>query len=183
MTAAARPRRPPAPPFDVPSPRGAGTAAGLAADAAAFYEALSELLRLAQFRDRERICCYDISVTECYSLELLARGGPLMLNQLAANLHLDKSTASRVAAGLEEKGYLRREEDPLDRRALRLRLTPRGESLHRRIRGDIEARHAAHLAQLDPATRRAATDLLRRLAAELGRCGEPGPSCCASATA
>jgi MarR family 2-MHQ and catechol resistance regulon transcriptional repressor len=147
--------------------RSAEPAVELAADAAAFYDALQELLRVAQFRDRERICCYDISVTECYGLEVLDRRGPLMLNHLASALRLDKSTASRVAAALEEKGYVRRDEDPADRRALRLRLTPRGEALHRRIRQDIEARHAELLAGLDPAARHAATGLLRRLAADL----------------
>ena len=166
--------------------RSADPAVELAADAAAFYNALQELLRVAQFRDRERICCYDISITECYGLEVLDRRGPLMLNQLASALRLDKSTASRVAAALEEKGYVRRDEDPADRRALRLRLTPRGEALHRRIRQDIEARHADLLAGFDPAARHAATGLLRRLAADLccagGGCapiepraaGEPG---------
>ncbi|HVT61854.1 MAG TPA: MarR family transcriptional regulator [Thermoanaerobaculia bacterium] len=141
----------------------------LAADAAEFYDALQELLRAAQFRDREQICCYDISVTECYSLEALDRHGPLMLNQLAAELRLDKSTASRVAAALEAKGYVSREEEPADRRALRLHLTPRGDALHRRVRRDIEGRHAALLAALDPAARHAATSLLRRLAGDL-RC-------------
>jgi MarR family 2-MHQ and catechol resistance regulon transcriptional repressor len=149
----------------------ADPAVELAADAAAFYDALQELLRVAQFRDRERICCYDISVTECYGLEVLDRRGPLMLNHLASALRLDKSTASRVAAALEEKGHVRRDEDPADRRALRLRLTPRGEALHRRIRQDIEARHADLLAGFDPAARHAATGLLRRLAADLSCAG------------
>lgn len=166
-------------PTSTPTPRpasrrGGGPEGELAADAAAFYEALQELLRVAQFRDRERVCCYDISVTECYGIDVLDRRGPLMLNQLAAELRLDKSTASRVAAALEEKGYVSRDEDPADRRALRLRLTPRGEGLHRRIRQDIEARHAELLAGLDPAARRAAIDLLRRLAAELCCAGDGG---------
>jgi arsenite methyltransferase len=178
----------------------ADSPAVLAADVAEFYDALQELLRVAQFRDRERICCYDISVTECYALGIVESNGPLMLNQLARELHLDKSTASRVVASLEDKGYLRREEDPADRRALRLRLTPSGETLHRRIRSEIEARHAALLAEIDPQARRTATALLRRLASSLycgdaGNCagdivvtaepaaaGAPccGPSCCAT---
>ncbi|HVT16016.1 MAG TPA: MarR family transcriptional regulator [Thermoanaerobaculia bacterium] len=155
-----------------------GPDAELAAEVAEFYDALQELLRVAQFRDRERICCYDISITECYSLEALDRHGPLMLNRLAAELRLDKSTASRVAAALEEKGYVRRDADPADRRALRLGLTPRGAALHARIRRDIETRHAALLAGLDPATRRAATGLLRRLAADLCCSGAPAADGC-----
>jgi hypothetical protein len=39
------------------------------------YAALSDLVRLYQFRDRDTICCHDISVTQCYALQALARGG------------------------------------------------------------------------------------------------------------
>jgi hypothetical protein len=49
-------------------------------DAALLYEALSDLLRVYQFRDRDRICCHDISVTQCYALESLVREGPLTQN-------------------------------------------------------------------------------------------------------
>ena len=42
-------------------------------DAEALQDALSELIRVYQFRDRDRICCHDISVTQCYVLESLAR--------------------------------------------------------------------------------------------------------------
>src|SRR6185295_7416015 len=77
------------------------------ADATALHEALSELVRVYQFRDRDRICCHDISVTQCYALEALLRRGPSGLNELAQELYLDKSTASRVVAALQRKGYIR----------------------------------------------------------------------------
>ena len=60
------------------------------------YSALNDLVRLYQFRDRNMICCHDISVTQCYALQSLTRGGAMMLNALASDLMLDKSTASRV---------------------------------------------------------------------------------------
>ena len=80
----------------------------LARDARAFYDALSDLVRVYQFRDRDRICCYDISVSQCYALEALVRRGGMTLNDLAAQLYLDKSTASRVVDALERKGYVAR---------------------------------------------------------------------------
>src|SRR5690606_18937495 len=43
----------------------------LARDAAALQRALSDLIRVYQFRDRDRICCHDISVSQCYALEAL----------------------------------------------------------------------------------------------------------------
>src|SRR5262245_19696817 len=38
-------------------------------DAEALHAAVSDLVRIYQLRDRNQICCYDISVTQCYALE------------------------------------------------------------------------------------------------------------------
>ncbi len=83
----------------------------LSQDAEALYEALNQLVRVYQFRDRDRICCYDVSVTQCYAVETLVKQGPLRLQALAEEMFLDKSTASRVVDTLERKGYVSRVED------------------------------------------------------------------------
>src|SRR5690606_37310555 len=106
-------------------------------DAADLHGALSELMRVYQFRDRERICCHDLSVTQCHALEVIVEQGPLSLNEVAARLFLDKSTTSRVVDALERKSLARREPNPQDRRALRLIATEDGLSLLRTIRGEI----------------------------------------------
>src|SRR5688572_21605599 len=111
----------------------------LEADAAALHAALNELVRVYQFRDRDRICCHDVSVTQCYAIEALVRRGPSGLNELAAELYLDKSTASRVVATLRRKGYVSRAAHPEDGRAIVLRVTPSGRRLHDRIRKDLVA--------------------------------------------
>ena len=80
----------------------------LHADSLALHKALADLVRAYQFRDRDRICCHDISVTQCYALEALKRDGPMRLNDLAARLFLDKSTSSRVLGALVRKGYAER---------------------------------------------------------------------------
>ena len=69
-------------------------------NAAALHAAVSDLVRVYQFRDRDRICCHDISVTQCYALEAVAEHGPLRLGALAERMFLDKSTTSRVVATL-----------------------------------------------------------------------------------
>ena len=76
-------------------------------DAAALQAAVSELVRVYQFRDRDRICCHDISVTQCYALETLVEHGPMRLSALAERLFLDKSTTSRVVAHAREEGLRR----------------------------------------------------------------------------
>src|SRR5512134_3574436 len=123
---------------------------GLKADAAALHEALTELVRVYQFRDRDRICCHDISVTQCYALEALLRRGPSGLNEVAAELYLDKSTASRVIAALERKRYVTRAPHPEDGRAIVLTVTPAGRRLHDRIRRDLIAEARQLLEDFEP---------------------------------
>src|SRR5688572_9374684 len=95
-------------------------------DAAALQAAVSELVRVYQFRDRDRICCHDISVTQCYALETLAEHGPMRLSALAERLFLDKSTTSRVVGTLVKKGYVAQHADATDGRATALEATVRG---------------------------------------------------------
>src|SRR5947208_16550647 len=102
-------------------------------EATRLYAALSDLVRVYQFRDRDRICCHDISVTQCYALEALVAGGPQTLNQLAGTLLLDKSTASRVLDALVAKGYATRKPHPEDGRAVLLAATAQGRRLYERI--------------------------------------------------
>lgn len=148
-------------------------------DARALYGALSDLIRVYQFRDRDRICCHDVSVSQCYALEALVRQGGMTLNDLSAHLYLDKSTASRVIDSLERKGYVARTPHPSDRRAVLLEATVNGRDLYRKIEGDILAEERALLAGFDPEIRRAMTHLIARLArAAAERVETGGGSCC-----
>jgi DNA-binding MarR family transcriptional regulator len=158
---------------------GASPDATLGSDARAFYAALSDLIRVYQFRDRDRICCHDVSVSQCYALEALVRRGEMTLNDLAAHLYLDKSTASRVVDALERKGYVDRAPHPGDRRALLLLATAAGRELYARIERDLLAEEEALLAGFDPEIRRAMTQLVARLArAAAARVDAGGGSCC-----
>jgi DNA-binding MarR family transcriptional regulator len=150
-------------------------------DAADLQEALSELIRVYQFRDRKRICCHDISVTQCYALRALQSEGPMTLNGLAETLYLDNSTTSRVVDSLERKGYTDRSPDPADGRAVRIELTREGRQLYARIAHDLIAEQRRLLVDIDPEVRQATTGLIARLAREAGarfsredgRCCEP----------
>ena len=155
------------------------TDVSLERDAESLYDALSELVRVYQFRDRDRICCHDISVTQCYALETLVRQGEKTLNDLAAQLYLDKSTASRVVDALERKGYVTRRPHPDDRRALLLEATAAGRELEGRIRDSILAEERSLLAGFAPEVRQGMAQLLRQLArAAADRGGGAGASCC-----
>lgn len=137
---------------------------GLRTDAEALHAALSELLRLYQFRDRNKICCHDISVTQCHALETLIERGPCRSQTLAEALLLDKSTTTRVVDALVRKGYVERRVDAEDARALALHATTAGRRLHRRINDELIEQQIQLLQDLTPEVRNGATELIRRLA-------------------
>ena len=128
------------------------------------YGVLSDLIRVYQFRDRDRICCHDLSVSQCHALEALVRRGPMTVNDLAAFLYLDKSTTSRVVDALQRKKMLRREPHPEDGRSLRLVATPQGEKRVEAIMQSIVQREKLLLADFEPEVRTAMIELIGRLA-------------------
>lgn len=153
--------------------------ADLERDARALYAALSELIRVYQFRDRDRICCYDLSVSQCHALEALAQHGPLTLNELAGRLYLDKSTASRVTNALERKGLACRVAHPDDGRAVHLTATDNGRQRHASIIRSIVDGERKILADFPPEVRRAMVELVGRLGrAAAQRVDTTGGTCC-----
>jgi MarR family transcriptional regulator, 2-MHQ and catechol-resistance regulon repressor len=140
------------------------TRPSLEAAAEALHWALSDLVRVYQFRDRDRICCYDISVTQCYALEALAEHGPLRLGALAKRLRLDKSTASRVIGALVRKGYALQGRDARDRRAVAIGITRAGRRLYDRITAELIEQQKLVVADIDPKVRAGVVEVVRRLA-------------------
>jgi DNA-binding MarR family transcriptional regulator len=138
--------------------------ATIARNAEALHAALSNLVRVYQFRDRDTICCHDISVTQCYALEALVERGVLRSQALAEALRLDKSTTTRVVDSLVRKGYVERSSDEDDRRAVALKVTPRGRGLYERINRELVEQQVELLGDLDPGVWAGATEVLNRLA-------------------
>lgn len=148
-------------------------------DARDLSRALSDLIRVVQFRDRDRACCHDVGVSQCYALGAIVEHGPLAVNDLAAELYLDKSTVSRVADGLEAKGCVVRQRDARDGRVIRLVATPAGQALHAQIQEDLAHEYANLLTDFDPEVRAAMTRLMGRLAVSFAaRVDRSGGTCC-----
>jgi DNA-binding MarR family transcriptional regulator len=156
-------------------------------DAADLHAAVADLVRVYQFRDRDRICCHDISVTQCYALETLVEHGPLRLSGLAERLFLDKSTTSRVVATLVKKGYVEQGADAQDGRAIALSATRQGRRLCTRITDDLVDQQKQLLQDLDPDVRTGVVRVLRRLARAAdarfrsGMASDGAGTCCAPA--
>jgi MarR family transcriptional regulator, 2-MHQ and catechol-resistance regulon repressor len=155
-------------------------------DARALHAAVADLVRVYQFRDRDRICCHDISVTQCYALETLVEQGPMRLGTLAQQLFLDKSTTSRVIGALVRKGYVEQREEETDRRARLLHTTPAGKRLCVRITDGLVEQQKQLLQEMAPEVRSAIIQVVRSLARTADarfRAGTPverGSGCCPS---
>ncbi len=97
-----------------------------------FHQQIVELIKKYQFRDRNQICCFGISVSQCYVLETLHTHGPLTMNELAKKMHLKISTMTRVVEQLVKKSYVRREEGLSDRRVRLIKLTKEGKAIYKK---------------------------------------------------
>ena len=142
---------------------GEGVDSRLQTDAEDLQNALSDLVRIYQFRDRNQICCHDISVTQCYALEALAEHGPLRLGALADRLYLDKSTTSRVVQTLIRKGYAANGSEAGDRRAMAIAPTRAGRLLLERIKADLVDQQKLVVQDIDPRVRAGVIEVIRRL--------------------
>jgi MarR family 2-MHQ and catechol resistance regulon transcriptional repressor len=142
-------------------------------EAVRMYRTLSELVRLYQLRGRDRICSFDVSVMQWYALETLIHHAPRRVDDLAAHLSLDRSTASRLLTALEGKGYVTRDRDPWDGRATMIGLTESGRVLHARIEQTLVQWTRQLLRDIEPTVQEIAPALLSLIARLVERRSRP----------
>jgi len=98
------------------------------------------------------------------ALSVLVFGGSRTLGELAAAEQVKPPTMTRLVQALEREGLVRRGVDPGDARIVRLRATPRGESLLMQGRARRVAALAAPLAALAASERATLADAAAILA-------------------
>ena len=125
----------------------------LAEQAVHFHKAVTALVQRYQCRDRNDICCYGISVSQCYTLVALEEHGTLTMQTLADELRLAISTVTRVVDQLVTKQLVVRHSSPRDRRVCQVRLTEAGAALLQTIQRALIAREQAILQCLPDASR------------------------------
>ena len=104
-----------------------------------------------------------------FVLHQVQANGSLRVSELAGCMGLDASTASRHVRHLEDGGYLARTGDPGDRRASRVRLTPKGRgALGRAMRARVAVVDRA-IADWPDDDRATLATLMTRLADSLDR--------------
>ena len=96
-------------------------------------------------------------MSEVFALGELSEEGALSQQDLAERLGLEKSTVSRLAAGMEARGWLSRQREATNRRFYQLHLTDEGREVALRVAQDLHDHHAHLLDLLTTQERRALT--------------------------
>ena len=96
---------------------------------------------------------------------LVTAGGELELRTLRRRLGTSKANATEIVQTLVARGLAERERLAHDRRALAVRITPRGRELVDRLFPEHASRVAATFGALDDDEKRTLAELCRKLAA------------------
>ena len=132
-------------------------------DAASLYEVATAFIRLYQFRDRNQGLRFGLTVVQAYALDILLSSKGVSLNELARELQLDKSTASRVISGMARHGLVEWSRPEHDLRAKKIVASAEGSRRYRRLRQAIIRDNARLLAKYTPTARRVVITALREL--------------------
>jgi DNA-binding MarR family transcriptional regulator len=114
---------------------------------------LAVRLRLVIARTARRLrqeAAEELSPSQAAALATIDRHGPLTPSELAARERIQRPTATRVIARLEEAGFVDRTRDPDDRRSSIVGLAPAGRELLARVRTRKNAYLSRRLRELDP---------------------------------
>ena len=134
----------------------------LESDAAAVFDVMTELLRIYQFRDRDRANAHGVTVTQSYALGVILKRREITAKALAYELALEKSTVSRLVEAMTERGMIERASNPDDARSVLLRPTPLGRRLYDAGRRDIVRENMGALQGLSGAERATFIETVKR---------------------
>ena len=93
---------------------------------------------------------FSLSLSEMFALMALSAEEPMSQQALAEQLHLEKSTVSRLIKHLEQRGWVKRVRDLHDTRMFQLHLSDAGHEQACRLAKSLAERHQRLLAALKP---------------------------------
>jgi DNA-binding MarR family transcriptional regulator len=133
---------------------------------------LGSQLRLVILRLGRRLrqqAAGDVTPSQLSALSTVAKHGELTLGELAAIERIAPPSMTRIAARLEDQGWLERRADASDRRVARVAVSPAGQALLDETRTRRDAFLSSRLQQLTEQERsllERAVPLLERLASD-----------------
>jgi len=140
-------------------------------------EAIRPLVRRFSLAERADVSCCGMTVAQAATLEALTDGA-LRLSDLGKRLGIAPSTLTRNLARLEERGLIRKEADPIDRRAQLVALTDAGFDAASEVRRQEETFARSVLDRLPQGSTTDALTLLENLLTAVRSASE---ACCPGA--
>jgi DNA-binding MarR family transcriptional regulator len=101
-------------------------------------------------RHLRRVGAVNVGPGALSALSTLSRCGPMRLGDLAHREGVAAPTLSRIVSALEDAGYVRREADPRDGRAVRVLVTPVGAAVVQGVGAARTGHLTARLRALPP---------------------------------
>ena len=135
-------------------------AASLEANLTQVFRAFRHQL-LAEARER------GLTMAQHTTLRLLASGAGRRMSEIADYLDLTNGATTALVEKLVERGLVERHEDPNDKRAVLITLSPAGEALVRELKARFSRQLSQRLARFSPAERYMVAGGLEALAASL----------------
>jgi DNA-binding MarR family transcriptional regulator len=139
-----------------------------------FSDLIGRLIRSLSLLERDQKVCCGTTMSQCYTIEALARERALSMHELSRNMGVTMSTMTRVIDILVRDGVVDRKSSSEDRRIVCVELTAKGTDLARKLR-DCADDYSKQILNLVPAEHRA--EVVKSLvlladAVDKVRCGE-----------
>ena len=137
----------------------------VSADVLKLQQLLLALGRRRSLRDPIASTCEQLQFTppQVHALLWLGQDGALTMGDLARRLGVTEKTVTGVVDRLEREGYLARERSVSDRRVVRCRLTPEGQSTFQKLDRSMTQGMRQFLGILDVSDRKALFRILDKL--------------------
>jgi DNA-binding MarR family transcriptional regulator len=103
---------------------------------------------------------YGLTVMQLYTLCLLEDDKSIPMKSLSSMLHCDASNLTGIVDRLFSNEYIKREENPLDRRVKMITLTPKGADMCKKIFLELPSHQPAGLNSLSDDQKEELTELL-----------------------
>jgi len=114
----------------------------------------------------------EVTLTQSRTLIVLASRGPQRITDIAADLGVAPSTATRMCDRLARKGLIRRYRTAADRREVRLSLTRPGEDMVRKLSQSRRDELARYVDSIPPRAYAHLVEALRSFGSEAGELPE-----------
>ena len=140
---------------------------------------LSQLIRKFVLVERDEKVCLGVTISQCYTIETLARNGGVSMTELSREMGVAVSTMTRILDVLVREGLVTRKNSTKDRRLVCVGLTNKGRNLAGKLKRCADDYLGDVFANVPANERKKVTESLRTL---LGAVAQH-PSCCEQLTA